>query len=217
MRFSLGKVLEKLAHFDQSAAASLSVERLIQTRDEVSASMKGTTLNLEEIRLEAFRRTLQEIEKYDESLALHLNSTYFKYRFAATELYSDTLSTLTTLKRRFIVGLLSNGNNYPHQFGLGHLFSFTILAQEVGLEKPDPRIFLLAASRAGLTPSEIIHVGDSLNEDVAGARNAGMMPIWINRTSRSSRELKVDYEIENLSELLGLMCLHSEQVPRANP
>jgi putative hydrolase of the HAD superfamily len=47
----------------------------------------------------------------------------------------------------------------------------------VGAAKPDPRIFEVALARAGVTPAETVHVGDSLANDVAGARAAGITPI----------------------------------------
>ena len=205
MRYSLAKALEELNRIDHEAAAVLSVEKLIEIRDAVSSSLKGTTLKLEEIRLEAFRQTLREIGKPDDVLANHLNEIFFKHRFATTELYEDTLDTLNALKERFVLGLISNGNNDPGRFGLSSLFNFTMFAHEVGAEKPDPRIFSLAASRAGFLPSQMLHVGDSLDEDVKGAKSIGMIPVWINRTMRKSPGLEVGYEIVSLRELLDLL------------
>jgi putative hydrolase of the HAD superfamily len=49
----------------------------------------------------------------------------------------------------------------------------------VRLEKPDPRIFLLAAERLGVDPSEAVHVGDLYGVDVMGARAAGVEPVLI--------------------------------------
>jgi putative hydrolase of the HAD superfamily len=47
----------------------------------------------------------------------------------------------------------------------------------VGAAKPDPRIFEIALARAGVTPVEAVHVGDTLANDVVGARAAGITPI----------------------------------------
>ena len=80
------------------------------------------------------------------------------------------------------------------------------------MEKPDPRIFSIAASRAGFPPSQILHVGDSLEEDVQGAKSIGMIPVWINRTVRESSELDVGYEIASLRELLDLLSMHPKEL-----
>jgi putative hydrolase of the HAD superfamily len=51
---------------------------------------------------------------------------------------------------------------------------FVLDSSEVGVEKPDPRIFRLALERAGLAPDEAVYVGDIYSIDVLGARAAGM-------------------------------------------
>jgi putative hydrolase of the HAD superfamily len=50
-----------------------------------------------------------------------------------------------------------------------------------GARKPSPAIFEQALTLAGVRASETIHVGDTLDEDVAGARAAGIEPILIRR------------------------------------
>jgi len=49
----------------------------------------------------------------------------------------------------------------------------------VGFEKPDPRIFLLAAEKLGVAPTAAVHVGDLHGVDVVGARAAGVEPVLI--------------------------------------
>ena len=61
-----------------------------------------------------------------------------------------------------------------------HLFDCIVLSEEVGVEKPDPRIFHHAASLLEVAPERSLHVGDSYDADVVGARNAGMMACWYN-------------------------------------
>lgn len=48
----------------------------------------------------------------------------------------------------------------------------------LGISKPDPRIFHVAAERLAVLPSQVIHVGDSFAADVLGARGAGCDAIW---------------------------------------
>lgn len=61
--------------------------------------------------------------------------------------------------------------------GFTPLLDAVVCSGEAGFEKPDPRIFHLAAQRLGLPPREILHVGDSIDEDI-GAEAAGMRA-WI--------------------------------------
>jgi competence protein ComEC len=65
------------------------------------------------------------------------------------------------------------------QLGLAHEFEFVVDSHEVGVEKPDPRIFLLACERLRLHPSRVAYVGDVHGIDVVGARGAGLRPVLL--------------------------------------
>ncbi len=66
--------------------------------------------------------------------------------------------------------------------GLSPLLDGILTAAEAGSSKPAPAIFAQALRLAGVTPAEAIHVGDSVDEDVAGARAAGIEPVLVDRT-----------------------------------
>jgi putative hydrolase of the HAD superfamily len=63
--------------------------------------------------------------------------------------------------------------------GVTPWLEFVVDSAEVGLEKPDPRIFHAATERLGLPPSSCAYVGDIYEIDVEGARRAGLHPILI--------------------------------------
>jgi len=65
------------------------------------------------------------------------------------------------------------------ELGLGRHLDFVIDSSEVGVEKPDPRIFGLALARAGVAASEAAYVGDLYSVDVLGARAAGLAAVLI--------------------------------------
>ena len=77
--------------------------------------------------------------------------------------------------------VISNSNGsirgVLESLGLARRLDFVIDSGEVGVEKPDPRIFQLALARAGLAPAEAVYVGDLYSIDVVGARAAGMRAI----------------------------------------
>jgi HAD superfamily hydrolase (TIGR01549 family) len=58
--------------------------------------------------------------------------------------------------------------------GMSATFDFVVDSHQVGVEKPDPRIFALALSRFGVAAPRALHVGDTFATDVVGARAAGM-------------------------------------------
>lgn len=65
--------------------------------------------------------------------------------------------------------------------GLAPRVDGVIASAAVGAAKPDSAIFAAALELARVAPEEAVHVGDSLAEDVAGARAAGLAAIWLNR------------------------------------
>jgi 2-haloalkanoic acid dehalogenase type II len=206
MRHSLRYALAALKEADPAAAARLDIDKMIEIRNRVADELKGKATNLEAVRLEAFKATLVEAGRPDDDLAAHLNDVYLRHRFEDIELYEDVLPALNELKKRYSLGLLSNGNSYPERCGLEGMFHFIVFSQDCGIEKPDPLFYCIAIERAGCTEEELLHVGDSLENDVIGAAVAGIRSVWLNRDNVSADPaIKVDYEIRSLSELPELL------------
>lgn len=206
MRHSLQCVLEELSQIDPSAASLLNVEKMIFIRNGVAEELRSKVTNLEAVRLEAFRRTLHHIGKSNDALAFHLNTTYLKHRFEDIKLFNDVITTLEVLQKQFKLGLLSNGNSYPERCGLEGIFKFVVFSQDYGIEKPDPEIFNITLKKAECSRQQLLHVGDSLTNDIQGATNAGIASVWLNRNSAINHEsIAVDYEISSLTELLEIV------------
>lgn len=105
---------------------------------------------------------------------------YFSAR-NSVQLYPDSLPALQRIGARRTLVSLTNGNADLERIGLRAHFDHHISARDTGTPKPDPRIFLAAAERLGMTPAQILHVGDDPELDVVGAREAGLRTAWINR------------------------------------
>lgn len=206
MKHSLKYVLEALHEIDPESASLLDIDKMIRIRNKVANDLRGIIINLEEIRLRAFRETLQVIKRPNDELAKYLNEVYLKHRFEDIELYKDVLPTLNSLKKKYTLGILSNGNSYPELCGLDDMFQFTVFSQDYGMEKPDSLIFEVALKEANCTKQQIIHIGDSLESDIAGANNAGIQCVWLNREEKkNTTNLRINYEITSLSELLDFL------------
>src|SRR5262249_44498411 len=65
--------------------------------------------------------------------------------------------------------------------GLGELLDGTVTSASAGARKPDPAIFTAALELAGCEAGEALHVGDTAEEDVAGARAAGIRALLLDR------------------------------------
>lgn len=209
MRYSLKHTLAELRkQVPTPRVLELTIDEMIAIRNQFADEVKGETWNLEEIRLGAFERTLEHVGCPDKELAVHLNAIYRKHRFEDIELYPDVIATFDVLAPHFKLGLLSNGNTYPKHCGLEGYFAFVIFSQDVRVEKPDRRIFEITAQRAGCELAQMLHVGDSLITDIAGARNAGVNSVWLNREGvPNDSETQPDYEVASLTEIPAILGL----------
>ena len=104
-------------------------------------------------------------------------------RFSA---YPDAVPALSSLRDRGLrLIVVSNWDcSLPRvleRCGLGEWLDGTVTSAETGSRKPDPEIFSRALELAGCEASEVLHVGDTVEEDVAGARAAGIRPLLIDR------------------------------------
>lgn len=68
------------------------------------------------------------------------------------------------------------------ELGVAGFITEIVIAGELGAAKPDPVIFHTACARLGFAPAEVAHVGDRLDVDAIGARDAGLAGVWLNRT-----------------------------------
>jgi putative hydrolase of the HAD superfamily len=99
---------------------------------------------------------------------------------------SGVSSTLQTLHQHGLkLGVISNGstdsqNTKLEVMGIRSLFSAVLISEEVGIKKPDPRIFRMGLEKLGVNASEAIFVGDNPLLDVAGATAVGIRAIWLN-------------------------------------
>jgi putative hydrolase of the HAD superfamily len=73
--------------------------------------------------------------------------------------------------------------------GLRELLDGVATSAEVGSAKPAPGVFEAALELAGVPAAEAIHVGDSLEEDIAGALAAGIDAVWVRRERHRDREV----------------------------
>jgi FMN hydrolase / 5-amino-6-(5-phospho-D-ribitylamino)uracil phosphatase len=133
----------------------------------------------------ALRKTSLQIAAeaagYDDSLVETAFSVFLEARQRVTP-YSDVAPALQRLRKAgYCLGSLTNGNADVQRTELGHLFDFSLTAASVGRAKPHPRMFEAACRHAHVTATELAHIGDEPGTDLAGAQNAGVTAIWMNR------------------------------------
>lgn len=201
-RFALKSVVELARDSVGPAAAGLTVEDVISDLDTTAEEMDHPYARIPELRARAFARTLARYNLRDDALVTEMGRTYERLRFAPVTPFADARRVLEDLAQKYTLCTISNGEQNMAELGLADLFSFLITATDIGVQKPDPRIFQAAMDRVGCAPGEMAHVGDSLRSDVAGAKAAGAWSIWFNPEGRANhRAIAPDREVHSLMDL----------------
>ncbi|RMX08920.1 HAD family hydrolase [Corticibacter populi] len=151
-------------------------------RQRVEQRHPQRAYDLSFLRLEMIREMLRQAGD-DPALAEPGFELFFAVR-QQVEPFEEVEAALQALAARYPLLALSNGNAQVLQMPIGRYFTASISARDVGVAKPDARIFRLAAERAGLPAQALLHVGDDPDADVQGARAAGMQALWVNREGR---------------------------------
>ena len=163
--------------------------------------------------LSALRRITLEtaFRASGESLAL-VQPAYDAFYAARNRVtfYDDALAALERIAARFPIGALTNGNADLRAIGIEHLFAFQLGAREHGAAKPAASIFHAACDQLGLQPQHVLHVGDHIELDVAGAQRAGLRGCWINRIGAqwNHPSLQPDLQFDTLTGLADWLDAH---------
>jgi putative hydrolase of the HAD superfamily len=135
-------------------------------------------------------------------------------------LYTDALPCLNWLRAAGLkVAAVTNASG-PQQhtkladMGITRYFDAVVIAGELGVAKPDPRIFHAACQRLHVEPGEAVHIGDRLDLDAIGARDAGLHGVWLNRTRTPGPPTPVGvHTIRDLDDLPELLIWEYAAVP----
>jgi putative hydrolase of the HAD superfamily len=126
---------------------------------------------------------------HDDALAEELADRFGIERRRRQEVFADVLGALTTARRSHRLGLVTNGASCLQRekldaSGLAGLFDAVVVSADLGVAKPDPRVFRHALTLLDADPRETTMVGDSIARDIDGALAAGLRAIWLNRGGR---------------------------------
>ncbi len=168
---------------------------------------------LEEYQIELSRRRVQEL------IDIRIE-TYVRHRRAvpgAHALLRHLHDSGTT------VGVVTNNLRSEQEeklrvTGLDGLVDHLVCSEQVGVTKPDTRIFRVALRRAGAPPQRTVMVGDSWEYDVVGAARAGIRAVWFHRDARplpptpSADELR---SFRPLARAIGVILGRPHRSPRS--
>ena len=144
--------------------------------------------------------TEEVLGKEDPLLVAIGMTTYHNVKFALLRPFPRTSAILIYLKSKgYKLGAITNGITIKQweklvRLNLYHFFDIVITSEEVGVEKPDPEIYIEACRRMACDVKKSIMIGNKLDVDCMGAVNAGMSAILVNSTLDEDEKERVNEE-----------------------
>ena len=122
-------------------------------------------------------------------------------------LLPDADEVVRYLSRKYPLVVLSNGfvsvqYDKIERSGLRDCFADIVLSEEVGCQKPNPRIYEAALQRGGWRADEVLMIGDSWTSDIQGAIAAGIDQLWIHE---GETDLPSTYKVSHLRDVMSLL------------
>lgn len=128
-------------------------------------------------------------------------------------LYPETIEVLEKLSQNYRLGLVANQSGSVREllkeWGISSYFQLIILSEEVGVCKPDLRIFNLALEESSISADKAVYVGDRYDNDILPAKTLGMYTVRIltgfGKYTRENGKWKSDWVVSSLKELSTLL------------
>jgi 2-haloacid dehalogenase len=161
------------------------------------------------LELERFVRTFAELGLGDGAAVA--STSYVEALAARPYLLPGAEALVTELATRYPMALVTNGlaSVQRRRFArssIGRLFAAVVVSGELGVAKPDPRIFAPALAAVGARADEVLYVGDGVDSDMAAAARAGMDFCWVNL---AGKPVPAPYEpclvVKSATELASLL------------
>lgn len=170
-------------------------------------SLMGAHVDFQQVTADALDFALEDRGLQDASLRQRLLDLYLNLAC-----YPEVPAMLQQLKDAgFVTGILSNGapamlEAACRSAGIDTLIDHLISVEDVGIYKPDPRIYRLAMEKL-ILPAQAIAFHSSNGWDIHAGKRAGFYAIWINRSGQPAERLPnpPDVVLRGLAEVPGIL------------
>ncbi len=177
---------------------------------EVWAQYSLGQISRQKLILDRFLYPLREGGIDDEKFALELNDWFLDRTAQKTGLVEGAKDLLEYLKNSYHLHIISNGFTEVQyrkmkNSGVDHYFEQIILSEDVGVNKPDPRIFDFALEKTGAKREESIMIGDNYDTDITGAIRSGINQLFYNPKADFVPTILPTYEVRTLKEIESIL------------
>jgi putative hydrolase of the HAD superfamily len=145
-----------------------------------------------------------------DELAYQIGEDFLRLTTAHFSLLPGAEELVRYLAQKYPLVVLSNGfievqYDKINRSGLRDCFAHIVLSEEVGCQKPNPRIYETALQLCGMRAEEVLMIGDSWYSDIRGAINAGIDQLWITNRNTIADNQTATYIVENLQEIYDIV------------
>lgn len=153
-----------------------------------------------------------QLSKQTGQAPLVLNQELMEEMAILSQPLENTMEMLQELKGKVRMGIITNGFKSLQQKRLDNtataqFFEIVVVSEEVGVAKPDRKIFDYALEKMGQPDkSKILMVGDTLASDILGANQSGIDSCWFNPHQKSNETaIQPTYEIHSILDLIQIV------------
>ncbi len=183
--------------------------------DEVFEQATSGAMPLKESHIYRMKQALADFGiQVTDSEALSIQQDYQTYQ-GQLELPPEFEAVFAYCQQNGLeMGLITNGPSLHQRRKIQSLQldrwikrELILISGEVGVTKPDVAIFRSMEEHLKLEPQECCYIGDSFENDVLGAKNAGWKAIWLNHRKRktSRQDIQADAEIATYEQIIGVL------------
>lgn len=169
-------------------------------------------INLEEFRVYRFSRMFELVGLPVDDRFLDMCVDFMEEYYKELGTFPGACEMLRRLDSSYPLGLITNGPTEAqwikiNKFHLDRIMEVVLVSGQIGIAKPDRRIFEIAFKGLRAEPGDVVMVGNSLEHDQQGAMNAGCRFIWANHTRQTLPDgwPEPDAVIYHFDELEGLL------------
>lgn len=181
-----------------------------QRNAELWAEYADGKVTKDELNRQRFLHPLEAVGVADAALAKAFSDDFFAVIPTKSRLMPHAREVLEYLAPKYNLYILSNGFqelqcHKMRSAGIDGYFKKIVLSDDIGVLKPWPEIFHFALSATQSQLGESLMIGDSWQNDIAGARGVGMHQVFYNLSGRTEFPFRPTYQISDLKELLQLL------------
>lgn len=196
--------------YHESIRSFLASHGYIIPMKDLKKALRKALAELEKIRTKGLEMNFEEVYsiflsnlgvRYNDDMLEYLHENFRNHY--KTNFFPCTESILKTLSVKYKVALISNTmSDQPKRLltesGLEKFFDVIYCSRDLGVRKPNPEIFNIVLKELDVDPTETVHVGDSVEADMYGAKRSNITGIWIKTPNQRPWS---GYAISNICEL----------------